>query len=78
MQKREIDEKREIKLGLRDVQVAAVVEEAGKWAWLQARLQGFIDEGDVLVFASTKARVDELSAQLQAAGVRHAFKFLTP
>lgn len=48
------------------------MEDAGKFVWLQARLQGFIDDGDVLVFASTKVRVDELSQQLQSAGVRQA------
>lgn len=54
------------------MQVVEVVEDGAKWAWLQARLPGFIDAGDVLVFAATKARVDELAAQLQAAGVKCA------
>ena len=53
-------------------QVAEVVEQDAKWAWLQARLASFIDEGDVLIFAATKARVDELTAQLQAAGIKCA------
>ena len=53
-------------------QVAEVVEDGAKWGWLQARLPAFIDAGDVLVFAATKARVDELAAQLQAAGVKCA------
>jgi hypothetical protein len=54
-------------------QVAEVLEQDAKWAWLQARLASFIDQGDVLIFAATKARVDELTAQLQAAGVKWAF-----
>ena len=57
---------------LKSVQVAEVLEDGAKWAWLQAHLQTFIDAGDVLLFAATKARVDELTAQLQAAGTRCA------
>ena len=53
-------------------QVAEVVEDGAKRAWLQSRLQQFIDAGDVLVFASTQARVDELSGQLQSTGIKCA------
>lgn len=49
-----------------------VYDAAHKQKWLLDRLQGFIDEGDVLVFANQKARVDELCAALQAAGARCA------
>lgn len=52
------------------VQVAEVLEASAKWPWLQSRLAQFIDDGDVLVFASTQARVDELTAQLQGAGIK--------
>ena len=52
------------------VQVAEVLEQSEKWGWLQSRLSKFIDDGDVLVFASTQARVDELNAQLQGAGIK--------
>ena len=54
------------------VQVAEVLEQSEKWAWLQSRLSEFLDGGDVLVFASTQARVDELTAQLQGAGIKYA------
>ena len=57
------------------LQVAEVVEDSAKWAWLQSRLQQFIDAGDVLVFASTQARVDELSGQLQSTGIKYALSF---
>eukprot|EP00884_Botryococcus_braunii_P014055 jgi/Botrbrau1/22650/Bobra.176_1s0072.1 len=51
-------------------QVVEVVEEAAKMEWLLSRLAGFIDQGDVLVFANQKARVDEINAKLQAKGFR--------
>lgn len=54
------------------LQVAEVLEASAKWPWLQSRLPKFIDDGDVLVFASTQARVDELCAQLQDAGIKCA------
>jgi ATP-dependent RNA helicase DDX42 len=47
-------------------------DEAGKAAWLSAQLEGFIDAGDVLVFAGQRARVDELVGRLQQAGVKAA------
>ena len=53
-------------------QVVEVVEEASKHKWLTDRLQGFIDQGDVLVFAGQKARVDELTDKLKAGGFRWA------
>lgn len=54
-------------------QVVEVVHDLGsKQKWLLDRLQGFVDDGDVLVFANQKARVDELTAALQAAGARCA------
>lgn len=52
-------------------QVVEVVHDLGsKQKWLLDRLQRFIDDGDVLVFANQKARVDELAAALQAAGAK--------
>ena len=42
-----------------------MVGEEGKRAWLLGRLQAFIDEGDVLVFANQKTKVDELAAAMQ-------------
>lgn len=52
-------------------QVVEVLHDGGcKLKWLQDRLQRFVDEGDVLVFANRKAQVDELTAVLQAAGAR--------
>lgn len=41
-----------------------------KQKWLLDRLQRFVDDGDVLIFANQKARVDELAAVLAAAGAR--------
>ena len=52
------------------VQVVEVVPAAEKLAWLLGRLPGFIDAGDVLVFANQKAQVDELAAKILAAGFR--------
>ena len=49
-----------------------MVEEAAKVSWLQARLQGFVDQGDVLVFAAQKVRVDEVVDRLKASGFRCA------
>ena len=52
-------------------QVVEVLPDAGaKQRWLLERLQGFVDEGDVLVFAAQRARVDELAAALGGAGAR--------
>jgi hypothetical protein len=52
------------------VQVAEVLEADAKWPWLRSRLTQFIDNGDVLVFGATQARVDELTAQLQGVGIK--------
>ena len=41
-----------------------------KEEWLMGRTHALIDQGDVLVFAGQKARVDDLCDKLKAAGVR--------
>eukprot|EP00891_Asterochloris_glomerata_P004743 jgi/Astpho2/4743/gw1.00067.63.1_t len=52
-------------------QVVDVVDnDDAKKVWLMSRLQALIDQGDVLIFASQKARVDQLCDQLKAAGIR--------
>ncbi|KXZ52714.1 hypothetical protein GPECTOR_8g109 [Gonium pectorale] len=60
--------------GVANADVVQVVEvlpdEAAKSAWLAAALPGLIDEGDVIIFAGQRARVDALTEQLRAAGVR--------
>ncbi|KAH6811215.1 P-loop containing nucleoside triphosphate hydrolases superfamily protein [Perilla frutescens var. frutescens] len=43
-----------------------------KLPWLLEKLPGMIDEGDVLVFASKKAAVDEVEAQLIQSGFKVA------
>lgn len=43
-----------------------------KLPWLLEKLQGMIDEGDVLVFASKKASVDEIESQLAQRGFKVA------
>lgn len=52
-------------------QVVEVVEDTGKWPWLRANVQSFIDQGDVLVFVSTKVRAEELSGQLQGLRIKY-------
>ena len=53
------------------VQVVDVVaDEAGRLSWLSEHLPAFIDNGDVLIFASQKAKVDELTGRLKAQGCR--------
>ncbi|KAF8107011.1 hypothetical protein N665_0129s0079 [Sinapis alba] len=44
--------------------VSVIPSDADKLPWLLEKLPGMIDEGDVLVFASKKATVDEVEAQL--------------
>ncbi|KAH0881831.1 hypothetical protein HID58_057927 [Brassica napus] len=44
--------------------VNVIPSDADKLPWLLEKLPGMIDEGDVLVFASKKATVDEIEAQL--------------
>jgi hypothetical protein len=41
--------------------------EADKLAWLTAKLPGFIDEGDVLLFVGQRAKCEEVTAALHAA-----------
>jgi len=43
-----------------------------KMPWLLEKLPGMIDDGDVLVFASKKARVDEMEKELNQIGFRIA------
>lgn len=50
--------------------VQVLPTDAAKMPWLQHRLPEFIDAGDVLVFANQKARVDEITRTLQAAGIK--------
>lgn len=45
-----------------------VESDAAKLRWLAGRMDGFVDEGDVLVFANKKAKVDELLASLTSNG----------
>ncbi len=51
-------------------QVVEIVDEGAKLGWLTSRLADFIDQGDVLVFANQKVKVDEVNGKLQSAGVR--------
>lgn len=51
-------------------QVAEVVEDKAKLTWLTEHLPRFVDQGDVLVFASQKLRVDDLTNELKAGGFR--------
>ncbi|KAL9269967.1 DEAD-box ATP-dependent RNA helicase 24-like protein [Drosera capensis] len=52
--------------------VNVLPSDAEKLPWLSEKLQGMIDEGDVLVFASKKATVDEMEKQLLERGFRVA------
>ena len=51
--------------------VDVVVDETGRLSWLSEHLPAFIDNGDVLIFASQKAKVDELTGRLKAQGCRY-------
>lgn len=51
-----------------------MVEEAAKLAWLKERLPAFVDAGEVLVFASQKARVEMVLEQLKTAGFRWRYR----
>lgn len=53
-----------------EVQVLAA--DTDKMQWLLERLPGLIDNGDVLVFASKKATVDEIESQLSHKGFKVA------
>ncbi|GMH30854.1 hypothetical protein Nepgr_032697 [Nepenthes gracilis] len=63
-------------VGMANEDIAQVVHvlssDAEKLPWLLEKLQGMIDEGDVLVFASKKATVDEIESQLAQRGFRVA------
>ncbi|KAJ4850340.1 DEAD-box ATP-dependent RNA helicase 24 [Turnera subulata] len=52
--------------------VQVIPSDAEKLPWLLEKLPGMIDEGDVLVFASKKATVDEIEAQLAQKGFKVA------
>lgn len=52
--------------------VQVLPSDAEKLPWLLEKLQGMIDEGDVLVFASKKASVDDLESQLAQKGFKVA------
>lgn len=52
--------------------VSVVSSDAEKHLWLLDRLQAFVDDGDVLVFASTRLRVDELVLKLSEEGFKVA------
>lgn len=50
--------------------VQVIPSDAEKLPWLLEKLPGLIDDGDVLVFASKKATVDELESQLAQKGLK--------
>ncbi|XP_009349922.2 DEAD-box ATP-dependent RNA helicase 24 [Pyrus x bretschneideri] len=50
--------------------VHVIPSDADKLPWLLEKLPGMIDEGDVLVFASKKAAVDEIESQLAQTGFK--------
>jgi ATP-dependent RNA helicase DDX42 len=52
--------------------VNVLPSDAEKMPWLLEKLPGMIDDGDVLVFAAKKARVDEIESQLNQRGFRIA------
>lgn len=52
--------------------VDVIPSDAEKLPWLLEKLPGMIDEGDVLVFASKKATVDEIESQLAQRGFKVA------
>ncbi|KAL6225708.1 hypothetical protein ACLB2K_004557 [Fragaria x ananassa] len=52
--------------------VHVLPSDAEKLPWLLERLPGMIDDGDVLVFASKKAGVDEIETQLSQKGFKAA------
>lgn len=58
----------------RDVRQEAVVfaSEGSKQAWLDYNLQAIVDQGDVIVFVSRVAAVDEMVARLKERGFRAA------
>ncbi|XP_059593886.1 DEAD-box ATP-dependent RNA helicase 24 isoform X2 [Vitis vinifera] len=52
--------------------VQVIPSDAEKLPWLLDKLPGMIDDGDVLVFASKKATVDEIESQLGQKGLKIA------
>lgn len=52
--------------------VHVILSDTEKMPWLLERLPGLIDDGDVLVFASKKATVDEIESQLIQKGFKVA------
>lgn len=52
--------------------VQVIPSDAEKLPWLLDKLPGMIDDGDVLVFASKKATVDEIESQLSQKGFKIA------
>lgn len=52
--------------------IEVLAGDGAKLSWLAGHLADFIDSGDVLVFAGQKAKVDELLASFQSAGVKAA------
>lgn len=55
-------------------QVVEVVENDDvKWRWLAQRIQNFVNEGSVLIFGSTKASTEEITAKLNAAGYKGTY-----
>ncbi|GLT43120.1 hypothetical protein SLA2020_170910 [Shorea laevis] len=52
--------------------VHVIPSDAEKLPWLLEKLPGMIDDGDVLVFASKKASVDEIESQLVQKGFKVA------
>ncbi|XP_059311790.1 DEAD-box ATP-dependent RNA helicase 24 [Lycium ferocissimum] len=63
-------------IGMANEDITQIVEvipsDAEKLPWLLEKLPGLIDNGDVLVFASKKATVDEIESQLAQNGFRVA------
>eukprot|EP00201_Polytomella_parva_P001344 CAMPEP_0175084108 /NCGR_PEP_ID=MMETSP0052_2-20121109/27838_1 /TAXON_ID=51329 ORGANISM="Polytomella parva, Strain SAG 63-3" /NCGR_SAMPLE_ID=MMETSP0052_2 /ASSEMBLY_ACC=CAM_ASM_000194 /LENGTH=700 /DNA_ID=CAMNT_0016355799 /DNA_START=92 /DNA_END=2193 /DNA_ORIENTATION=+ len=55
-----------------DVRQCAVIlpSESDKAQWLTQNVSAYVDEGDVIIFASQRSRVDTVQASLVAAGVR--------
>ncbi len=49
-----------------------LADDNAKLAWLLRTIETFIDDGEVLVFANQKAKVDELTRALVAGGVKAA------
>ncbi|CAH9112693.1 unnamed protein product [Cuscuta europaea] len=63
-------------IGMANEDITQVVEvipaDAEKLPWLIEKLPGLIDDGDVLVFASKKATVDDIESQLAERGFKVA------